>query len=301
MRITNAQTTAIMHGSMNNNAAKLGQLMQQMASGERIIQPSDDPIASVRLLRLQREEASLTQFRSNMQALSSSLSVQETNLKATSDTMLNLQDLLLWAANGANADEDLAAIGAEMANIEQTLVSFLNVRDEEGRYLFSGTKSNKPAVTFDETEGKYVATGNATHRQAAVANGVLVDENVTVHEIFGENLDFLNKLHETVVQLQLDAGAPETQELLRDTLTGLDATHSKLLGSVSELGGRQNILSMLGESNIDVSMVNQKIEGELSQLDYAGASIDLNQYMLALEATQKTYLKVNQMSLFSQL
>lgn len=301
MRITNAQTTAMMHGAMNTNAAKLGQLMQQMSSGERIIQPSDDPIASVRLLRLQREEASLAQFRSNMQALSASLSVQETNLKATSDTMLNLQDLMLWAANGANADEDIAAIGAEMANIEQTLVSFLNVRDEEGRYLFSGTKSDSPAVTFDETLGEYVATGNAKHRQAAVANGVLVDENVTVSEIFGANLDFLNTLHETVTQLQDDAGAPETQELLRDTLTGLDATHSKLLGSVSELGGRQNTLSMLGESNIDVSMVNQKIEGELSQLDYAGASIDLNQYMLALQATQQTYLKINQMSLFSQL
>ena len=304
MRITNAQTTAIMHGAMNNNAAKLGHLMQQMASSERIVNPSDDPIASVRLLRLQREEASLAQFRSNMGALSSSLSVQEANLKAASDTMLNLQDLMLWAANGANADEDIAAIGSEMANIEQTLVSFLNVRDEEGRYLLSGTKSDKPAVTFDDVAGEYLATGNAKHRQAAVANGVLVDENVTVEEIFGDDLGFLNTLHVMVGMFQdpmLDASDPATQQQIRDTLTELDVTHGKLLGSVSELGGRQNILTMLQESNTDVSMVNQKIEGELSQLDYAGASIDLNQYMLALQATQQTYLKINQMSLFSQL
>lgn len=304
MRITNAQTTAIMHGAMNNNAAKLGHLMQQMASSERIIQPSDDPIASVRLLRLQREEASLAQFQSNMGALSSSLSVQEANLKAASDTMLNLQDLMLWAANDANANEDIAAIGGEMASIEQTLVSFLNVRDEEGRYLFAGTKSDTPAVTFDEGLGKYVATGNDKHRQAAVANGVLVDENVTVKEIFGADLSFLNQLHDMVVRLQdpaLDASDPATKQQIRDTLTALDQTHGKLLGSVSELGGRQNILRMLKESNTDVSLVNQKIEGELSQLDYAGASIDLNQYMLALQATQQTYLKINQMSLFSQL
>ena len=133
MRITDAQTTAMMHGAMNANAAKLGKLMQQMASGDRITQPSDDPIASVRLLRLQREEASLAQYRSNMGALSSSLAIQEANLKAVSDTMINLQDLMLWAANGANANEDVAAIASEMASIEQTLVSFLNVRDEEGR------------------------------------------------------------------------------------------------------------------------------------------------------------------------
>ena len=50
-----------------------------------------------------------------------------------------------------------------------------------------------------------------------------------------------------------------------------------------------------------MSLVNQKIEGELSQLDYAGATIALNNYQLALGATQKTYLKINEMSLFSLL
>ena len=304
MRITDAQTTAMMHGAMNANAAKLGKLMQQMASGDRITQPSDDPIASVRLLRLQREEASLAQYRSNMGALSSSLAIQEANLKAVSDTMLNLQDLMLWAANGANANEDGAAIASEMASIEETLVSFLNVRDEEARYLLSGTKSDTPAVTFDAATGKYEATGNDKHRQAAVANGVLLDENVTAQEVFGEGLGFLNQLHTLVTQLQdpaLDASAPATRQQIQDTLDGFDETHGKLMATVAELGGRLNVLDMLGESNTDVSLVNQKIEGELSQLDYAGASIDLNQYMLALQATQQTYLKINQMSLFSQL
>ena len=73
------------------------------------------------------------------------------------------------------------------------------------------------------------------------------------------------------------------------------------MGSITELGGRQNALTLLTDSNEDVSLVNQKIEGELSRLDYAGATIDLNDYQLALGATQKTYLKINQMSLFSLL
>lgn len=304
MRITNAQTVAIMHGAMNNNAAKLGQLMQQMSSGKRIIQPSDDPIGSVRLLRLQREEASLAQFRANMGALSASLSTQEANLKAASDTMLNLQDLMLWAANDTNTDADLKAIGSEMASLEQTLLSFLNVKNEEGRYLFSGTTSDRPAVTFDEATGRYVSTGNDKHRQAAVANGVLINENVTVREIFGADVEFLNTVRAVVSQLQdpaVDATDQTVKAQVRASLDALNVTHGKLLGAVSELGGRQNTLTMLGESNTDVSLVNRKIEGEISQLDYAGASIDLNQYMLALQATQQTYLKINQMSLFSQL
>jgi len=299
MRISNAQLTAMMHGSMNTSSERLGKLMQQMATGERMLLPSDDPISAVRVLRIQREEATLTQYRTNIANVSGNLSKQEANLKAASDTMLNVRDMLLWAANGSNTSEDLAAIANELGTLEKTILSFANVRDEEGRYLFSGTLSDRPAISFDAATETYSLTGNDQYRQAAVANGVLVDENVTAAQVFGAGADMLNQLHALVKNLAdpaIDAGGQITA-----TLASLDATHGRLLGAVTELGGRQNTLTLLSSSNEDVSLVNQKIEGELSQLDYAGASIDLNNYQLSLQATQKTYLKINGLSLFGML
>jgi len=304
MRITNSQITSLMHNSMNTSSAELGKLMQQMATGKRILLPSDDPIASVRVLRVQREEASLEQFRKNIANVSGSLSTQEANLKSTSDAMLNVRDLLLWAANGSNTSEDLAAMAGELSIIEDTIVSFANVRDEEGRYLFSGTLSDTPALSFDAATQTYSLTGNDKHRQAAVANGVLVDENVTAASVFGAGVGMLNELRALINTLQdpaLDATDPAVRQQITDTLGALDDAHGRVLGSVTELGGRQNALSLLNDSIEDVSLVNQKIEGELSQLDYAGATIALNNYQLALGATQKTYLKINEMSLFSLL
>lgn len=304
MRISNAQITAMMHGSMNTSAEKLGKLMQQMATGERMLLPSDDPISAVRVLRIQREEASLTQFRANIANVSGNLSKQEVNLKAASDTMLSARDLLLWAANGSNTSEDLAAIANELEILEQTVLSFANVRDEEGRYLFSGTFSNRPAITYDNVTQTYSLTGNDQYRQAAVANGVMVEENVTAAQVFGGDVKMLNDLRQLVQRLQdpaLDAADPTLRTQITDALANLDATHIDLLGAVTELGGRQNTLTLLSSSNEDVSLVNQKIEGELSRLDYAGASIDLNNYQLSLQATQKTYLKINGLSLFGML
>lgn len=304
MRITNAQITSMMQASMNANSFELGKLMRQMATGQRILQPSDDPVSSVRLLRIEREEASLAQFRSNIQTVSGSLSTQEVNLDAASEALLSLRDLLVWAGNDTNTGDDLRAIAGEMANIEQTLVSFLNVRDEEGRYLFSGTLSDRPAVVFDPLTETYVANGNDKHRQAAVANGVLVDENVTVMEMFGPGLDFLNRLHTITSQLTdplFNATDPAFKTYMRESIDELDVSHRSLLGVVTELGGRQNTLRLVDEANSEVSLVNQKIEGELAQLDYAGASIDLAQYQLALQATQQTYLRIHQLSLFNLL
>jgi flagellar hook-associated protein 3 FlgL len=304
MRITNSQITSLMHNSMNASSAELGKLMQQMATGKRILLPSDDPIASVRVLRVEREEASLEQFRKNIANVSGSLSTQEANLKSTSDAMLNVRDLLLWAANGSNTSEDLAAMAGELSIIEDTIFSFANVRDEEGRYLFSGTLSDTPALAFDAATQTYSVSGNDKHRQAAVANGVLVDENVTAASIFGAGVGVLNELRGLINTLQdpaLDVTDPAVRQQIVDTLVALDEAHGRVMGSITELGGRQNALTLLTDSNEDVSLVNQKIEGELSRLDYAGATIDLNNYQLALGATQKTYLKINEMSLFSLL
>jgi flagellar hook-associated protein 3 FlgL len=218
--------------------------------------------------------------------------------------MLNTRDLLLWASNGASASEDLAAIAGELESLEETILSFANVRDEEGRYRFSGTLSNTPAVTFDVFTETYSVTGNDKYRQAAVASGVMVDENVTAYAIFGPDMDILNELHELVAMLNdplLDATDPAVRAQIAGTIDQLDISHGNVLSSITDLGGRQNTLELLTNSNEEMSLVNQKIEGELSTLDYASATIDLNNYQLSLEATQKTYLKINDLSLFNLL
>lgn len=295
MRITNAQINAIMNSSLGINAAATGKLMQQMATGDRIIVPSDDPIASVRLLRIAREEASLNQYQTNIKALSGRLSAAETNLQAGSDTLLEIRDLLLWAANrGSNSDEDLGSMASELSSLEETFVSYLNVRDEEGRYYFSGTMTDQPAITL--TAGTYALTGNDKYREVAVSNAVLIKDNVTAAEVLSGAPGFLNDLHALVDQM-VNSPATITTEI-GDAIDNLDRVLGSLSSQITELGGRQNTLSLLKDSQADISLVNQKIEGELASLDYAKASLDLTNYQVALQATQKSYLKLHTLNLF---
>ena len=299
MRITQAQINAIMHSSLGQNAAATGKLMQQMATGDRIIVPSDDPIASVRLLRIAREEANLNQYQSNIKALSGRLSAAEANLQAGSDTLLEMRDLLLWAANrGANSDDDLGSMASELNTLKDTFISYLNVRDEEGRYYFSGTMTNTQAVTFDDpaSPGNYSLTGNNAYREVAVSNSVFIRDNVTAAEVLSGSPNFLNELNALVDQMLNNPAAITTE--IGDAIGSLDRVLASLSGQITELGGRQNTLSLLKDSQADVSLVNQKIEGELSSLDYAKASLDLSNYQVALQATQKSYLKLHNLNLF---
>ena len=70
------------------------------------------------------------------------------------------------------------------------------------------------------------------------------------------------------------------------------------MGAITDLGGRQNTLTLLGYSNADVSLVNQKIQGDLSQLDLGGAFLQVSGYELAMQASQKVYTRVAAVSLF---
>ena len=298
MRITNVQTSALMHSNMNRNAEAIGKLQAQIGSGLRLQKPSDDPIASARLMRIEREQASLEQYNLNIGRVSDNLTVQETYLKSGSDAMLGVRDLLLWASNDSNSGEDLSAIADEMSSLERSIMSYFNAKDEAGNYLFSGTLSNTPAVTFDPASGTYSVTGNEQHRQAVVGNGVMIDDNVTARDILGPNADLLNDLHSLVDSLKSAPNDPATRQQLKDTLDSLDQTHGRVLGGLTELGGRQNTLSLLGNGNADVSLANQKVQGDLSQLDLGGAFLQVSGYELSMQASQKVYTRVAAISLF---
>ncbi|WMI97588.1 flagellar hook-associated protein FlgL [Pseudomonas chlororaphis subsp. aurantiaca] len=298
MRISDAQSRAMIHGNMNRSAEAVAKLQSQIGTGLRIQLPSDDPIASARLLRIQREQSSLEQYDKNIGKVSGNLSIQETHLKSSADAVGSIRDLLLWANTDSNSGEDRSAIASQLSGLEQSLVSFINAKDESGNYLFSGTRTDKPAVTFDSTSGSYAMTGNDRHRQAEVGNGVLLGANVTAKDVMGANADLLNQLHALVDGLKTAPNDPATHQQLKDTLEQLDATHGSILETITDLGGRQNTLTLLANSNADVSLANQKVEGDLSHLDMGGAMLQVDAFKLSVEASQKVYSRMSTMSLF---
>lgn len=304
MRITNAQTRALMGEALNRNGLEIGRLMQQMSTNQRLLQPSDDPIASIRLMRNAREEASLAQYRINIDSVSSSLSAQETQLRSVSNAMISVRDMLLWARNGTHSEQDLGAIAGEMKSLEGLMANLLNSRNEDGRYLFSGTLVDQPALLRDPATGQYRAGGNASIRQATVGNEVLIDENVTLLGMLGPDVKVLNDLQALGKAFQapgMQSGDPALVKQTGELLDVLDTSLDGVLAAITELGGRQGTLSLLTQANEDRSLVNKQLEYDLSHLDYPSALLDLENYKVTIKASQKTFLAIQDLSLFNLL
>ena len=84
-------------------------------------------------------------------------------------------------------------------------------------------------------------------------------------------------------------------------IDALDQQLNAVSGKIGQLGGRQNILTTLDSNHASVSLANQQSALDIGQIDYGEASTRLNSYTLALQATQKAYAKVSQLSLFDAL
>jgi flagellar hook-associated protein 3 FlgL len=303
MRIATSQFQAMMTQSLDLNQEQVANVTAQMASGKRIQLPSDDPVDSVRLSRLEREEAGIKQYRNNIAAVNERLSKNEGYLQNMVNDMGPGRDLLVWASDGSNTSQDLNAMVSSLSSLRDSLMYSANTIDQEGRYVFSGTATNQAPIVYDATQplgSRYSYAGNTNDQLVVVGNGITQPANQNIKGL--ENL--LNQLDQTISTLSgstVSANDPAVRSVLKANLDGFDAAMDLVAGKVAVIGGQQNVLKTIDANHENVSLSNQTAILDIGQLDVGTAAIELNGYQTALEASYKAYSKIGTLSLFSVL
>ena len=304
MRISSLYNSNAMLSQLGTNSTRLSKLMEQMSTLKRINVPSDDPVAASRLVQLNREQSAITQYQSNITSLSGALAIQESNVDALSKQLLSLNDKLLSANNSSHSQQDMAGYGAEIASMLDSLVATMNAKNENGSYLFSGTKTDSQTVTIDEN-GQYVYGGNDSTRETIVANGVTITENTNIAQAFsesGNDLAMLNKLKELSEKMQdPNANYADYKADVDAMLGSVQNSRDDIASLFTDLGGRQNRLTLLGDAHTDVSMANQQLVSDLADTDQVTTSVNLQLYLQSVQITNKAYSMVSQLNLFSML
>ncbi len=300
MRVASTQYHSTMNTALQNAQVRLEKVMQQMASAQRVELPSDDPIATVHLRRLGREEAALTQYRSNIAALNERLSQSEARLDSMNADLLEMRDLLVWASDGTNTSEDVNAMVTSLTALRDSLLATANSRDDEGRFVFSGTAVDTATVTFNGAAAagaRYSFTGNTGTQAVMIGHGFSQVANTTLDDV----ATFLNQIDQTIETLSasgVNVNDPAVRTQLQNSVGSLDTFMANVSTRIARIGGTMNTLSTLDSTHANVSLSNKQAALTLGQLDYADAAVKFNGYSAALQATQKAYAKVSALSLF---
>jgi flagellar hook-associated protein 3 FlgL len=303
MRIATSQFQATMNRALQGNQSEIASLTARIASQKKIQVPSDDPVTAVRLSRLTREEAIVGQYRDNIAAIKIRLSSNETYLQSMVNDITQSHDLLVWAADGSNTGDDLKSMTTTMSSLRDSLMYSANQKDQEGNYVFSGTATNTPSITYDATAAigsRYTFTGNTNQQKSVVGNGISQTVNVDVSGL--ETL--LNQMDSTIDQLSkpgVTAADPDLKTAIGNNMDGAEATLNQIAGKIASFGGAQNVMETLDGNHANVSLSNQTAILDLGSLDMGEATIELNGYNLALQASYKAYSKISNLSLFNIL
>lgn len=303
MRVASSQYQLQINTALQQNQERINYLTQQMSSGLRIQLPSDDPIGNVRISRLTREQAMITQYQDNIASVKVRLLKNENYLTSMVNDMGQARDLLVWAADGSNAPEDLNAMTQSLVAMRDSVMYTANLKDQEGRYMFSGTRTDQPAIVYDATApagSRYSYNGDTQSQTVVVGNGVTQTANVNVKDLEA----WLNKIDQaidTLGQPNVHPSDPAVRSAVTAALDGTDDGMELLSTKIAIFGGAQNILTTLASNLSNVSLSNNTAMLDLKKTDMGAAAIELTGYQTALEATYKAYAKVGNISLFDIL
>ena len=305
MRISSLYHSQAMLSQMSTNNERLSKLMEQMSTQKRVNVPSDDPVAATRLVQLNREQSAIKQYQSNITTVSGTLSVQESHIQAMSDSLLAINDKLLSANNSTYSEKDMSGYGAELSTMLDSLVDSLNAKNENGSYLFSGTKTDTKPVVLDEATGKYVYQGNDGTRETTIANSVTIQENTNVASAFsssGNDLELLNQLKDLSEKMQdPNAKFADYQPQISQVLELESHARDNVSALFTDLGGRQNQLTLLDNAHTDVSLANDKVVHDLADTDWAATSMNMQLYVNSVQISNKAYSMVSSLSLFDTM
>ncbi len=147
-------------------SSTLSKTQLQVATGRRVLQPADDPIAAARMLGLDAAIAQNTQYQRNAGIAQNRLALEEQVLTDVQNVLMRVRDLAVQAGNDTQGPEGRDLIAVEVAGALNQLVQLGNTRDGEGRYIFSGYQSN--TQPFIKTGGSVTYAGDQGQRMLLI-------------------------------------------------------------------------------------------------------------------------------------
>ncbi len=182
MRISTTMQTQMLLEQMRVNTLRMFDDQQQLATGRRLLVPSQDAAGASRALNI-------SAVLSHQQQLQRNTAFADRFAAATEAALTGVRDIFNEAATlasqnvGVPADADQrAAAAAVVEGLISQLVSIAN-RQHEGIYLFAGQACDKPP--FEEGSGGVVYKGDANPLSVNIDDVAPTRISLTGEQVFG--------------------------------------------------------------------------------------------------------------------
>ena len=302
-RITSGMTQRNVLADLHRVNGALSRTQSKLSSNREITRPSDDPFNAARALQLRESMAGTQQYQRNVQDTMGWQESSELAFDQMTQALSRVKELLVQGGTDSSDPVSREAIASE---IDQVLLGVKESANTtyQGRYVFSGTRTNQAPYPLPEPAGGAIDTyqGSPAMVERQIGPGVSIEVTVPLDSVLGGGLaagdgKILDNLRSIADHLRSGDGA----SLRGADLTALNGNIDALLGLRAVNGSRQNrlesALNRLGE--VEEATLTQLSETE--DVDIAKTLIDFNSQQAAYQAALKAGASIVQVSLMDFL
>lgn len=309
MRISTSMIFDAGRNSMMRQSADLLHTQQQLASGRRILSPSDDPIGASRALEVTQSKAVNTQFETNQGYAKDALASLESNLGSITDVLTYIRTRAVEAGNGAFGASEHQAIATDLEAQFGALLGIANGKDATGDFQFAGYQSAQAAFSGGTAvpsagPGPVIYEGDGGERSMQVGSSRVMPVAEPGSKVFmadpasGESRVF-GAISEFITALRDPASNKATA--VSQAIGEMDVALENVSTIRASVGSRMVELDALGEMAAVQDQQYAETLSRLQDLDYNEAISRFTQQQTILEAAQQSYVRVTGLSLFNLL
>lgn len=270
MRINNGVMVDNFMRNLQKNMDRLDKLNQQLSSGKKFNNPSENPIGVANSMEMGSIISGHKQYLSNIGAAKDWMASTESSLKNAGKILQRAKEQAIYGANGTLSGSDRDQIAAEIKELKDEMVNIGNSK-LGARYLFAGQKTNMNSKPFT-ADGSYQGDNQSINRE--VSPGVNMKINTNGNEIFSDAIDQLDKLE--------DALEDDDQAEIDGIIGELDKTINTNTEERAQIGAKINRLDMT-ESKLE----EEKIQSE--ELLSKNEDVDIAKTIMNLKMQESVY------------
>ncbi|POT57730.1 flagellar hook-filament junction protein FlgL [Citrobacter amalonaticus] len=298
---------------ITNSQAEWMKYGEQMSTGKRVINPSDDPIAASQAVVLSQAQAQNSQYALARTFATQKVSLEENTLRQVTLSIQTAQEKIVNAGNGTLSDDDRASLATDLQGIRDQIMNLANSTDGNGRYIFGGYKTE--SAPFDQTDGSYMGGSENVTQQVDSARTMVIGH--TGDQIFNsitsnavpepagstQETNLFRMLDTAIAALNTpvegdDVAKADAAAAIDKTNRGLKNSLNNVLTVRAELGTQLSELSSLDSLGADRALGQSQQMSDLVDVDWNAAISSYIMQQAALQASYKAFTDMQGMSLF---
>jgi len=184
MRVTESAISSNYLSNVNQAREKIVNLQAQIASGKRVLKPSDDPRATKSILRLKASLQANEQYSKNVEDGNSIAQSTSSALDAVASLFIDLKETVTRASNAAMGGE-FPTFAAQVDQVLSEALASANTKFN-GKYLFGGTRTTDPPYVLSANRSTVTKNPNGIDGTITyiVGDGLNQQVNIPGEEAF---------------------------------------------------------------------------------------------------------------------